>query len=248
MNLAKQKLIAFSLHFSASLLVIGLFFLYVIYVLYTPDIMRFEGGYEIAVIIFGVDLVLGPVLTAIVFRIGKPTLKLDIAVILLLQISAFLYGAYTLYAQRPSYLAFAVDHFEVIPASLVDDAELKDSSLAPTHFSGPRVVYVEPPSGERANKITFEALYGGKDMQHYPEFYRSYSAHADRIRPKLFVPNEVTKNWEEAVRAVEEALANSPYQINDVLLAPVKGFRGEGAAIISKTDLGIIAYIDVVIW
>jgi hypothetical protein len=61
-----------------------------------------------------VDLVLGPAMTALVYKPGKRWLWLDISIIVFLQIAALIYGAYVVSAQRPGYLVLVADRIYVV--------------------------------------------------------------------------------------------------------------------------------------
>jgi hypothetical protein len=66
-----------------------------------------DGGWRVLQIIVLVDVVLGPLLTLIVFNRAKPELKRDLAIIAVIQIGALFYGAGTMYQYRPVFLAAA---------------------------------------------------------------------------------------------------------------------------------------------
>lgn len=53
------------------------------------------GGLMLVALIVGVDVVLGPLLTFIVFKPGKKSLKFDLTVIALVQAAALGYGLWT---------------------------------------------------------------------------------------------------------------------------------------------------------
>ncbi|MCW9032447.1 MAG: hypothetical protein OQK58_13220, partial [Gammaproteobacteria bacterium] len=76
---------AFSIHFAISF-VIFLILLYFILVQWYPQpLFSTDGGWRVIRIIVGVDLIIGPFLTLIVFKSGKPGLKFDLAMIALVQ-------------------------------------------------------------------------------------------------------------------------------------------------------------------
>jgi len=102
---------AFSYHFLISL---AIFFVLAYLVLYHwyPDIFfSIDGGWEGMRIIIGVDLILGPVLTLIVFRAGKPGLKFDLAAIGTLQAVCLTVGTCIVYSERPIFFIYYEKHF-----------------------------------------------------------------------------------------------------------------------------------------
>jgi hypothetical protein len=79
------KLRAFAIHFGISFLIfIGLAY-FVVAIWYPGFFFESDGGWEGMRIIVGVDLVLGPLLTLIVYKHGKPGLRFDLTLIGLVQ-------------------------------------------------------------------------------------------------------------------------------------------------------------------
>lgn len=103
---AMKKIKAASIHFAISLLLFG--FVLGLFVLHWYPLPYFwaDGAWEGISIAAGVDLVLGPLLTLVVYKQGKKSLKLDLSVIALLQLSALLWGLHNIYQMRPIYLVF----------------------------------------------------------------------------------------------------------------------------------------------
>lgn len=105
----KQRLIAFLVHLIISIVVaiaaVGLVF----FVLYPAPLHTAVGVTGIFLLLLMVDVCLGPVLTFIVYKKGKKTLKMDLAVIAILQFSALVYGLYAVAEGRPAWLVFAND-------------------------------------------------------------------------------------------------------------------------------------------
>ena len=61
-----------------------------------------------------VDVIIGPLLTLLVYKKGKKSLKFDLSVIVLVQICAFVYGAHSIYQGKPSLVVFNYDGFELV--------------------------------------------------------------------------------------------------------------------------------------
>ena len=247
-SILRQKLLAFAIHLGAGITVMLGFLLYCWLVIYTPPIMELEGGDRISFIAVGVDVILGPVLTFILYRKGKRGLTTDITVVVLLQISAFAYGAWTLCSQRPLYLAFVAEHFEVMPAREIDTARLTDKNLAPRPFHGPRKVYVIKATGPAGAEIMLDATFGGKDIQYYPEYYRPYEDHLDDIRARAQSLNQLRETWPEAVAPIERRLQDIGRTENEVMIVPIVGNARQAAVLLDPSNGAILAFADAVIW
>jgi len=76
-------------------------------------------------IIVGVDIILGPMLTLIIFDIAKKSLKFDLTVIALIQFSCLAFGIWLLYNERPVIQILADNGVHLIANSELELYELK---------------------------------------------------------------------------------------------------------------------------
>jgi hypothetical protein len=116
-----SRLGAFALHLLISALIL-ITLLIVIFFVWYPNGLISAGGLTGLKILIGVDLILGPVLTLIVFSPGKKGLKFDLALIAIIQISCLIYGLWTIYSQRPLVQVLIDDgvHFGLTTAFALD--------------------------------------------------------------------------------------------------------------------------------
>lgn len=114
---------------------------FIFFIWYPIPLAKAVGVWDIVIIIFAIDIVIGPILGFFVYKEGKKSLKFDLSIIIICQIVAFSYGAYTLNKARPMYIVFAGYNFET-----VRNNELNDSngmiSLASRLFSRPKLVVI----------------------------------------------------------------------------------------------------------
>jgi len=92
---------AFLIHLAASLFVFSIILMLIVYVWYPAP--YFDNEYRmkwIAMIAF-VDVVLGPGLTLLVYRAGKPSVRFDMSVILIFQITALSWGVWSAWKGHP---------------------------------------------------------------------------------------------------------------------------------------------------
>ena len=83
-------------HFLISLAVFIVLAYLVLVIWYPEFFFAIDGGWEGMRIIIGVDLILGPTLTLIVFRAGKPGLALDLTLIGLFQSICLMAGVFVM--------------------------------------------------------------------------------------------------------------------------------------------------------
>lgn len=120
---------AFGVHLSISILIL-VAMLAVIFFIWFPYELIYAGGIHGLKILIGVDLVLGPLLTLIVFKQGKKSLKFDLTSIALLQIICLAAGLWLIYNERPVLQVLADDGVHLLAASDVKNFELDTGSTA----------------------------------------------------------------------------------------------------------------------
>jgi hypothetical protein len=185
-----NKLQAFLNHFAISATVVGAVFAVIWFLWYPAPLFQVLGAWNIIRVLVAVDLVLGPLLTAIVYRPGKPGLKFDISVIAAIQLAALLYGVTAIYAERPCYMVFAVDRFEALSCKLIDGERVAArKELEPKPLRGPLYVLAELPAdpAER-NRLLVEVMFEGKpDLPHRVEYWKNFAGEAlEQIRRRAF--------------------------------------------------------------
>ena len=98
---------AAGVHLALSIAAVSLLAALMLWLWYPPAYFVADGGWRVLRIIVLVDVVIGPLLTFIVFNRAKPELKRDLAVIALIQLAAFGYGAATMYLYRSAFVTVA---------------------------------------------------------------------------------------------------------------------------------------------
>lgn len=151
---------------------------------YPPPYFSAAGADQLALLLIGVDVGIGPLLTFIVFKPGKKGLKFDLFVIAALQLGALVYGLHTVAVSRPVFLVFAVDRFELVAANQIADADLKqgeEERFRQRSWKGPLLVYGEMPTDPKEqSELTFSGV-EGRDLQNLPKYFRDYDRNAAKV-------------------------------------------------------------------
>ncbi len=108
---------AFAVHMAISLVIFFILLVCITQYWYPGILFDTGNGWKAIGMIVGIDLVLGPLLTLIVFNHNKSSLKFDLAIIALVQTAALAYGTWTIHQTRPVALAFINTSFMTIFAS-----------------------------------------------------------------------------------------------------------------------------------
>lgn len=164
---------AAGIHLALSALVIGAIAAFVTALWYPPALWPMSQVLGLVGLIAAVDITLGPLLTLIVYKHGKRTLKFDLTVIVILQAAVLVYGLHVLAENRPIFMVGNMDRLELVLAQEIDDADL---AMAPEQWrkrswTGPIVVGAKLPTAEALRQqLMFDSL-AGRDLQHQPVFF-----------------------------------------------------------------------------
>lgn len=102
---------AFLIHLGISLSVFGILAYVVVKVWYPDFFFQTDGGWQGLRLLLGVDLVLGPFLTLIVYRAGKPGLRFDLTMIGVVQASCLAVGVWIVHGERPLAIVYVDGSF-----------------------------------------------------------------------------------------------------------------------------------------
>lgn len=190
-----------------------------------------SGGRNLFLLLIGVDVVCGPLLTLLIFSPFKSRkeLSLDLGLISLIQIAAMVYGLHAAYQARPLFLVHEVDRFRVISRADYSDADVAPAlealppSLQPHWYQRPKTAGIRPPENtEERQDVMFESLFGGRDYSQRPDFYVPYDASYQatalaRTKPlKAFIAK-----YPDSAEAAEDILKTRNIALNDALFLPV---------------------------
>jgi len=175
-----RRVVATALHALCSLVVAAAAALVVFWLWYPPPFASMAGGLSLFGLMMGVDVVLGPTLTAVIANPAKPlpAFRRDFIVIVLVQLCALGYGLYTLALARPVYVAFEVDRFRVVASADVDADSLAEApeSLRALPWTGPVLIAAVKPTDPAEQLRAIELGLAGFDLSMLPRYWRSYES------------------------------------------------------------------------
>jgi hypothetical protein len=193
------RLRAFGLHLLASFIALTLIFgsLYLGW-------YRWPGWYladvsEVVLVMAGVDLVIGPLMTFVIANSNKPrrALARDISMIAAVQLIALAYGGVSLWNGRPLYYAFSENVLQLVQAYDIDAKELslardQKAELIPHWYSLPRWIWAPlPQDSEERGRIVTSAITGGDDVISMPRYYKRWELGLPMLRKQLKKVDEV---------------------------------------------------------
>lgn len=248
-QLLQQKFKAAAIHLGLSTLVLTTFFLYVLLIWYPAPYGQISGLGHIATVLVGVDLVLGPLLTFILYRKNKPRLKFDLSVIAVIQLAALAYGIHAVYERHPSYVVFAVDRFELIAAKDVDPSQAKLDEFKVSELWLPKLVFAKlPEDREEHNRLLFEVVLGGlPGVQWRPQYYEPIENHLQDMLPRAMDSDWFFNNEQNQLK-LEAFLDEKGGSVEDFAYFPLVGKEKDVVLAIRRDNGEIIGSIDVYPW
>lgn len=240
LSFAKEKAVFFLMHLSCSIILLALPLTVLTFFYFPAHLFWTDGGKEVITIALLIDVVLGPVLGAIVYKKGKKTLKMDLAFIVVVQVAAAGYGFHAMFETRPVAQVVVRSVAWTVTANQLESAPSKEASALLGHGKVP--------------VMRFEYGLTGKDLVKDVESYtvrqRGVFVDAKRWRPmSLAAEAEVyplSKLKEEDRRKVEAALARA--KGNGVKTPMVFAFGGRfknGLIIVDGTSGILSDFVDV---
>jgi hypothetical protein len=144
------------------------------------------GASRLILVLMGVDIGIGPLLTLIAVSPNKSRklLRLDLSIIASMQTIAFAYGIHVIAAARPVFVVAAVDRLVLVTAEELADADLTQGhqpAFRARSWTGPILVGALPPKGGADIHIVEQAMGGGKDIDQLPGFYVPYDQVVDKL-------------------------------------------------------------------
>ncbi len=137
------KLKAALIHLLISICIIGLFSLIVFFIWYPKPFAAISGVIEPFKLLILIDVIVGPLLTFVVYKKNKKYLKIDLTLIALLQIAALVYGVYTIYNGKPSMVVMDKGEFIYLTEKFANHENLIVDELKPGFFTQPKLAYIE---------------------------------------------------------------------------------------------------------
>jgi hypothetical protein len=228
-----------------TLVVLGMYLLW-----YPPPYFDLMGGPMLVVLIVGCDVVIGPLITLIIFRSGKRGLKFDLVCITMAQLAALSYGLYTMFDARPVFTVFAVDRFEIVSASDIDSSNLAQASVrefASLPVTGPRVVGAKLPTDPAEHDKVLFFKYGA-DLKGLPKFYVPYDQVAADAAHKAKPLDTLESKGAATREAVERTVSRLGVPHDNLGYLPLVGHFADMAAIVDLGTGHMLAVVDANPW
>lgn len=211
---------------------------------YPGALAPIQGVNRLVLVLIGVDVVIGPLITAIIYDPAKKWLRLDLAVIAALQTTALLYGLHTIFIGRPVYVVFNVDRFNVVQAQDVDRASLEKAvkqGQPGLPWWGPRTLASRLPTDAKEREaLLFSSLSGGADLPQLPHLFVPYADDRAAVRARQRPLRELKQLNGLDDAAWTALLATLGRGESGLAYLPLMGKEREGAVVVDAGTARII--------
>lgn len=228
---------AAGIHLCISLLVTLVLGMLLLGVWYPPPYFRAAGADELMLLLVGIDLVVGPLLTLIIFRAGKPGLRFDLSFIAVVQAAMFSYGMTIVLESRPVFLVGEIDRFVLVSANEIDLANMqkaRNPAFRTLSWTGPQLVGAKPPTdSQEKNDVLFSAAFAHRDIDQLPSYYTTYDEQASVIIAHGRSIDELRKRHPEG-NVFLDAFIHTQADPADLAWMPLAARRHDLVMIISR--------------
>jgi len=214
---------------------------------YPQPYFRLAGGAGLMLILIGVDVVMGPLLTLVVFDPRKKSLKLDLAVIALLQATAFAYGISVIAQARPAFIVYSGDHLTVVAANQINSESL--AAAKPPYdalpIDGPRLVGARVPADPAERERVMMLLTSGIDLPMLPRYYLPFADVAAELKAAARPLSALPKGDAGAKARVDAEIARAGRSPASLAWVPVLGRVEAGVALVDASSGAVVAVVPV---
>lgn len=233
-------------HFSISCFIAFTIMVWVFFVWYPSPLAKAVGVTYIFLMMLAIDVIVGPILGLLVYKEGKKTLKIDLSIIIALQISALGYGIYSIEQGRPVWVAYNVDRFELVRKNEIIDDHIDKASPQYQQISWFKPQYVAVEFAKDANvrndDLFAEAL-GGISIAQKPERYVDFVQAKPQLQQRTKSLKEL--NQYNDVKQVERIVSKYPQATGFV---PLKANAVDMTVLINKEKGEVVKIVDLRPW
>ena len=244
----KHKLKASLVHLGLSILLVGIVIGSLLFFFFPQFFIGVSDFKEVATLIISIDLVLGPLLTFVVFKPKKRTLKFDLSVIAAIQLSALTYGAFALYQVHPVYITFNIDRFTIISAKDAEPEKAQYDEYKISKLTTAKLAFAKMPDDiKKKNEVTLTAAMGGGDLDARTEYYEPYESHINQVLARSLDPKLIFANEDSKKRAKSFYNKNQD-NLNDFAYLPLNSQKKDAIIVLDKKTAQPIATLNIDPW
>ena len=244
---------ACAIHLGISALVGTVVIATMLFVWYPGPFFTAMGGNDLVIILLGVDVVLGPLVTLIVFNPRKRAalLRLDLGIIGLIQAAALAYGVSIIAEVRPVYMVFTVDRFDLVAANDIKAAELarvKDPRFQSIPWGRPATIAVKSPTEPAEQMRIIQSALEGSDLQTFPQYYTDFESLSAQALRKSKPYSVLRRRHPESLALLDKRLAELGRREEEVRFLPLKARKTDYCVLLDAKNGAVLGFLELYPW
>lgn len=241
------RLRAAAIHLGISVIVASAAAWLVFAVWYPYPYREISGGRELFTLIVMVDVILGPLMTLIIFNRAKPRKELlrDLAVVGLIQLAGLAYGLWTVHAARPVHLVFEFDRFRAVHAVDVPEELLPNApaGLGDLPWTGPTLLAVRPFANQQERVDVTVAALQGLHAGARPELWQPYEVATARVVAAAKPASLLKERFPAQAQEIAAALAAAGVPAEQIAYLPLVSRRTVWTVLLNNKTGQILGYL-----
>ena len=235
----------FLFHLTVSLFITLITFSLVFLLWYPAPLAKAVGVTHIFLMMLAIDGIVGPMLGLLVYKEGKKSLKFDLSVIILIQISALCYGIYSIAQGRPAWLVYSIDRIELIRNNDIQqqpNVNIEPEYQSPT-WTGPQYVGVllSEDKKQKQNDM-FNAVFG-LTLAKQPDRYVTFN----KVQPDIQKNAQDLKLLNQFNNKLELNLILNQYPDANAFV-PLKANALDMTVLVNKETGEVVKIVDLRPW
>lgn len=228
--------------FFIAFLVVGLVF----FIWYPTPLAIAVGVTHIFLMMLAIDVIIGPVLGVLIYKEGKKTLKIDLTIIITIQIIFLCYGIHGIEQGRPVWIAYNVDRFELIRKNeiIADDITQALPQFQQVTWLSPQWVGVELSKNKKQREEDmFTEVLAGISLAQKPERYVKFNQAKPKIKQRAKDLKELVQYNDR--KRVQQILAKYP---QTTAFIPLKSNSVDMTVLVNKNTGEVVKIVDLRPW
>lgn len=222
----KSRWLAASIHMLLSVGVVGCVSALILLHWYPGEFRHYGGSFAI-ILVAGVDVVLGPALTLVIYNTKKKYLFIDLSIIAAIQLGALVFGLHSVYQGRP--IAKVVSHkgVNIVTQAEIDHFKINIETFTTENSDTPISVYLDLPSSpeqRQAVELATEFM-ERKPLYLRTDLYQHFPSSEPQKVTQLLISEPQKKNDNDCISVAIFALENKLSGCIDSESGKIKNIR-----------------------
>ena len=237
---------AFLIHLGISALIYLVLLYLIVFIWYPQPFFADDGGWQGVRLVTGIDMILGPVLTLIVFKAGKPGLKIDLTLIGIFQALALSWGVWTIYDQRTDLVVFADGAFYTLNPEQVAGVGEAAQKIIDHADTRPPYAYVNLPLDKAEGKALVKSLFAGRPLFLHGELYAPLTADNRRKIAAQSPPVALLLNKSpSSQQTLDDFLQRQQGKVDDYAFLPLHCRYDHLVMVVDRKDGRFVASLNI---